>query len=197
LIFIVSGSVEKIKIDLRVEGRMNRFCPVGFHRARVSAMLGEGLVFFDPSRFRSVIPMNFPYASGLTCLLFSSMLLGCGGTDVNRPTTHPVSGVVTHKGAPVANAVVTFNPEAADSPPAVGRTDEQGRYQLMTFEPGDGAIAGKYVVTITKYEGAAPTTGGEVSEEEYVPPEAAGRQEGPKNLLPAKYAAMHTSGLSA
>lgn len=59
----------------------------------------------------------------------------------------PVSGQVTVDGTPVSTGRVEFFP--ATGRPAVGRIDEEGRYELRTKEPGDGARPGKYLVTIT------------------------------------------------
>lgn len=133
-------------------------------------------------------------------LLVTIATLGCGGgaSDLDRVPTHPVTGVVTLNGTPVEGAQVTFNPEARDGRGAFGLTDAEGRYELATFEAGDGAVAGKYIVTMAKYD-TPPAPEGEVSEEEYVPPEAGGgaAEAPPKNLLPDQYRQMHTSNLRA
>lgn len=134
--------------------------------------------------------------SGLAMALF---VAGCGQStqDANRPKTIPVTGTVTYKDAPVEGATVTFSPatQGPESRGAVGKTDASGKYQLTTFEPGDGAIPGSYVVTISKTE-----TTGALSEEEVnkyyeqgkTPPE-------PKttDLLPAKYKTPKGSDLKA
>jgi hypothetical protein len=39
---------------------------------------------------------------------------------------------------------------------ASGKTDEQGNFQLTTFEPNDGAIAGMNQVTVKKYATEPP-----------------------------------------
>ena len=75
-------------------------------------------------------------------------MAGCGGPD--RPMTVPVSGIVRYAGQPVAGADVVFQPQ--QGPMATGQTDEQGRFQLMTFQPGDGAVPGEYAVMISKKE---------------------------------------------
>lgn len=127
-------------------------------------------------------------------------LAGCGGADVDRPDTYAVTGVVTLDGTPVEGATVTFNPESREGTPAFGKTAADGTYQLTTFEAADGAIPGNYVVTATKYaanetSSSTGTTedGGEA--EGYVPPGSPGYKEPapPKNELPQRYAAMHTS----
>lgn len=77
-------------------------------------------------------------------------IAGCGGTE--RPPTHPVSGTITMDSKPVADAMVGFHPVTVGSPPAMGKTDADGNYQLTTFNTNDGAIAAQYTITISKQE---------------------------------------------
>lgn len=132
------------------------------------------------------------------CLFSLALLTGCTGSEEvsDRPKTHPVTGTVLLDGAPVEGAQVAFNPEGVDAEGAFGRTDAEGRYELTTFDSGDGAVAGNYVVTIMKFD--APPSTEAASEEEYVPPEVSGaRPSAPKNLLPAQYSDRAKSGLTA
>jgi hypothetical protein len=151
--------------------------------------------------------MRFPvrfilFHVGVACLL--SWSAGCGGASgaANREKTIPVTGKVTYNGEPVADATVTLVPDAP--PPdaigkraAFGRTDSSGRFSLRTFEPDDGAVPGKYKVTVTKYEvsssGAVAT-----SEEDYVPPEEMEEDSAPpKSLLPEVYSKANSTTLTA
>ena len=117
---------------------------------------------------------------------------GCGEEEPVREKTVPVSGTVKYKGNPVAGADVTLVPEtplgqAATKKGAFARTDESGAFTLMTFQAGDGAVPGKYKVTVKKYEQAASA---EVSDEDpnYVPPEEMpNKPSAPKSLVPEKY----------
>ncbi|MFM7291987.1 MAG: hypothetical protein ACKO6B_12270 [Planctomycetia bacterium] len=68
-------------------------------------------------------------------LLVTTAAGGCGRSDMGR-----VSGVVTYKGAPVADAIVSFTPK--NRPMAAGRTDAAGRFTLNTYSKGDGAVKG-------------------------------------------------------
>lgn len=93
------------------------------------------------------------------CLLLAA--LGCG--PGSKLKTVPVSGNVTYKGAPVEGAMVAFLHEVevqTATHTAIGKTDSQGVYKLMTFEtpakPLDGAAPGKYMVTVTKTSDAPP-----------------------------------------
>jgi hypothetical protein len=57
-----------------------------------------------------------------------------------------VSGSISLDGAPVANAVVIF--EAPDLTFSFGRTDEQGRYELMFNSEKSGVLQGEKTVRI-------------------------------------------------
>lgn len=92
--------------------------------------------------------MRFPHRF-FPVLIATAALVGCTGGDADRVAVYPVSGVVTMDGDPVAGATVTFSPKAGQ-PTAVGRTDAQGKYQLTTYESGDGAAPGEYAVLISK-----------------------------------------------
>ena len=128
----------------------------------------------------------------LPCALMLVLAAGCSGKKSNawtkaRPQTFPVKGVVTFDGAAVEGATVVFLAEGKNLA-ATGVTGADGRYVLRTFEPQDGAVAGRHAVRITK------TT--EIVErpsdpEAPLPP--------PKitQHLPAKYTDQTKSGLSA
>lgn len=129
-------------------------------------------------------------------------LEGCGS---GRPKTVPVTGVVTLDGKPVEGANVTFYPDTGQSAgtaqpkktdqvtrPATGTTDKEGKFTLKTFEPGDGALPGKYKVTIIKKE-----VTGFLADKDGLSGGIApgGIQE--KWIIPKKYADPQTSGLTA
>jgi hypothetical protein len=71
---------------------------------------------------------------------------GCGD-DSGLATRYPVSGKVTYKGEPIKKAVINFVPNDPEGHPA-GGTVEDGHYELTTLTPKDGAIPGKYKVTV-------------------------------------------------
>jgi hypothetical protein len=82
-------------------------------------------------------------------ILTLAALVGCGGTDEDRFTLVKVSGTVTKNGKPLADAKVSFIPEAGnkDSTPGVDQTGPQGNY-LLTFKGRTGIAPGKYKVLI-------------------------------------------------
>jgi len=89
---------------------------------------------------------------GLVLTISAALLLGCSGAK--RPAIAKVTGTVTYKGKAVEGAQVSFMAEGAPRA-AIGKTDAQGKYQLTTYEPNDGALIGKNTVTVTKVEMAA------------------------------------------
>jgi hypothetical protein len=82
-------------------------------------------------------------------------LAACGalaaflGAGCGQSPTVKVAGTVTIKGQPAENVQVTFLP--AEGRPASGVTDTQGRFELSTFQPGDGAMPGEQTVTLGEY----------------------------------------------
>jgi len=116
--------------------------------------------------------------SWVLVLLLLASVAGCGPA---RPATTRVSGLVSFKGAPVAEAYVNFIP--ADGRPASGRTDAEGRFSLSTFVPGDGVLPGEHVVTVSKQ--VASKSNPDDIYQNYV------------DLLPPQYGSLRTSPLRA
>lgn len=139
-------------------------------------------------------------AWGLLALGTVVCCVGC--QKAGRERTYPVTGTVTQDGVAVAGAVVAFHPSNGGRS-ASGVTDASGRYKLTTWARDDGAVPGRYRVTIAKYEGppesaaapgpSGPQTGGEeeysedYQEDAPAPPPS-------KNILPPRYASPDTSG---
>jgi hypothetical protein len=119
-----------------------------------------------------------PTSGWVLVLLLLASVAGCGPS---RPATTRVSGLVTFKGAPVAEADVNFIP--ADGRPASGRTDAEGRFSLSTFVPGDGVLPGEHVVTVSKQ--VASKSNPDDIYQNYV------------DLLPPQYGSLRTSPLRA
>lgn len=93
----------------------------------------------------------------LSLLVALTLSLGCSSEDSNRPKTYPVSGTVKLNGTVVEGATVTFQlTEGKEN--AIGSTDKTGKYTLSTFRPNDGAVAGQYKVSITKFDVEPITT---------------------------------------
>ncbi|MBN2579396.1 MAG: hypothetical protein JXB10_10425 [Pirellulales bacterium] len=88
-------------------------------------------------------------AVGWGAIFLAGLLLFIGGCGPSRPTMCAVTGTVRYQGKPVGGASVTFLNSA--NRPGYGITDEQGRFQLGTWEEKDGGVVGKCTVTITKW----------------------------------------------
>ena len=94
-------------------------------------------------RLPQIIPCSTPLF-GSAALLAGVCLLALPGCGDGRPKTIQVTGTVTYRGKPVQGAHVTFTPQGNRS--ASGETDAEGRFTLLSFAPGDGAVAGEHVV---------------------------------------------------
>jgi len=133
----------------------------------------------------------------IACLILVPLLVGCGGDTggADRPETVPVTGSVTYNGQPVEGATVTFVAGASEGRGALGTTDASGKFQLTTFEAGDGAIPGSYKVTVAKTTGDS----GPMTQEDgvVVPPTGGPPTTEVKDELPVKYKDASTSGLTA
>lgn len=87
----------------------------------------------------------------LSCVVLV-LVAGCSGGSYA-----PVTGTVTLRGRPVAGATVVFTPDppVAGAAGATARTGEDGSFRLQTNLPGgvtrDGAVPGKYKVTVSKF----------------------------------------------
>jgi hypothetical protein len=72
---------------------------------------------------------------------------------------YPISGTVTHKGAPVPSGLVTIEPDASagNTGPQCNLSIEDGRF---SSPPGQGVIAGPVIVCILGYDRkSAPVPG--------------------------------------
>jgi hypothetical protein len=83
---------------------------------------------------------------------------GCGGgEEARRLPVHPASGKVSVDGRPAGGVLVLLHP-AAGSPAAKegvmpsATTEEDGTFQLSSYEQDDGAPAGGYSATIQWYQ---------------------------------------------
>ena len=91
-------------------------------------------------------------------------LPGCG--DDGKIGRYPVNGSVSVDGKAAAGAVTFFCP--VGGPPELqklrpmGVTDTDGKFQLTSFEKGDGAPAGQYKVIIMWPKSGPPAQDGSV-----------------------------------
>jgi hypothetical protein len=113
---------------------------------------------------------------------FLSLLLLASGCGSGGPYPQPVHGQVLYNSRPIAEALIVFHPLGEypkDWPKPTGYSDANGRFQLTTLRPNDGAAAGEYAITVEQRE--KKQLG-----EDLV-------RDGP-NLLPPRYADSQSSG---
>ena len=113
------------------------------------------------------------------------LLCGCGGDELELAE---VGGVVTYQGEPLPGATVTFIPE--EGPPAVGTTNEQGEFSLVTHGRS-GAAVGPHTISVIAQKDEREITPGEA---ETMKTEDLMKIR--KSLIPEKYAHPRTSGLA-
>jgi len=129
-----------------------------------------------------IFKQNIPFLVlfGIVPLLFA----GCGPA-VDTPDLGIVTGVVTMDGKPLANSVVTFNPETGR--PSFGTTDANGKYELSYLKGTKGVKVGKQTVRITT---AVKETDAEAPLEETVNADGSvipTNKKKEKEKIPAKY----------
>lgn len=92
-----------------------------------------------------------------------AVLLAVAGCSSDTSLTYPVEGLVTVNGQPASGVNIVFHsqPEQSESfcrPSA--RSDADGRFRLTSFSAGDGAMPGRYLISITRRVSATDSSGG-------------------------------------
>lgn len=121
---------------------------------------------------------------------------GCGKPKAEAPATHPVSIKIAYRGQPVEGANVTMVPQGASGRGAAGVTDASGVAKMGLPGLADGAVPGKYWVTVSKVEGVQSDPN--MSAEEFYKQQSsnpAAAPASPKHLLPLKYLSAQSGGL--
>lgn len=79
------------------------------------------------------------------------MCLGCGPQAPARKETSKVTGKVVVDGKPAAFLQITCHDklgiDKADPTFSAGRTDAEGKFELYTYQMGDGVPPGSYTMT--------------------------------------------------
>ena len=95
-----------------------------------------------------MIRHSFPVQS-LLVAMFAVALAGCGGgSDIDLAA---VKGTITLDGNPLPGARVVFTP-AGGGRPALGMTDDNGKYTLEYSSTNTGTPPGDYIVSIRTYQ---------------------------------------------
>ncbi|HTN02121.1 MAG TPA: carboxypeptidase regulatory-like domain-containing protein [Planctomycetaceae bacterium] len=90
---------------------------------------------------------------GRTLVFLTPLVAGCGSNGPDLKPVYPVTGSVFVDGEAAKGAVVMFHPLPIqtgrfDMIRSRGTVNENGRFQLTTFQTDDGAPEGEYAVTI-------------------------------------------------
>lgn len=96
------------------------------------------------------------------CFIGLLMAIGCSSKyePTAAPKTTPVNGKITlANGSPLTGGRVIFKPKDKGMQEALAEIDKDGSYKLSSYNKGDGAAPGEYVVVIEKlsYKNGAPT----------------------------------------
>lgn len=95
---------------------------------------------------------------GLSCAALCGVLVaavGCGSkSGPERVAVFPVQGAVTFKGQPMPGAMLALHPKTPTDgvPSPRAQVDKDGQVKVSTYDGGDGAPAGEYVVTVQWYK---------------------------------------------
>ncbi len=81
------------------------------------------------------------------------MMVGCGRGEVRVPTFAASGRLLAADDRPLAHALVVLHPLDANNkaPRPRATTDEEGNFQLTTYETGDGAPEGDFIVTVEQW----------------------------------------------
>ncbi|HBL44956.1 MAG TPA: hypothetical protein DDZ90_16355, partial [Planctomycetaceae bacterium] len=90
------------------------------------------------------------------------LFCGCGNSDV-RPDLQTVEGRLTINGEPAAGAMLVFYPAQGEEFDSRGsrpraKVEENGNFQVTTYQSGDGAPAGDYQVGILWFDNPDSST---------------------------------------
>lgn len=147
-------------------------------------------------------------ARGLVPIATAAVLVAAGCSRPTGPDVQFVSGVVLHDGQPVVGANIAFHPVAGGIA-ASGLTAADGAFRLTSDRRGrgnGGAVAGDYVVTVTKWRNDSPPLPEDakpgLSDAEYAQwkrtyDAALAAQKPPVSVLPEKYRLVEKSDLRA
>ncbi len=81
--------------------------------------------------------------------------LGCHDPSDDRLPVYPARGSISFRGGPAPGAFVTLHPKTPlgeDVPAPRANVAKDGTFKLSTFNGGDGAPEGEYVVTVRWYK---------------------------------------------
>jgi hypothetical protein len=94
------------------------------------------------------------WGKALATALLAVAVVGCGKAAPERVATHPAKGTITFKGQPTPGAFVTLHPKTPleNVPAPRANVGKDGSFEVTTFNGGDGAPEGDYIVTVQWYK---------------------------------------------
>lgn len=137
----------------------------------------------DDLQHRGMVARWLVHFRAICVCLALSAVTGCGSAppDVPQVPLHPVTGAITLDGKPIAGARLSLHAiqgaKVGDITPT-GITDENGQFQISTYQPLDGAPEGSWTVTVSWPEvlsgGSDPEYGRERLPVRYQDPDKSG-----------------------
>lgn len=113
--------------------------------------MGTVLPFFDSGNLAMQSRSCLCCCLALLTAATTFVLSGCGGDEPFRKETFPVTGQVFVDGKPASGVKVTlYDVKGVDKEHPTfssGMTDDEGKFEISTYEAADGVPVGEYVVT--------------------------------------------------
>lgn len=97
--------------------------------------------------------MKTTYFPIVLAVMVGMTISGCGSSGATEPPkTYRVQGkVIGQDGRPLSGGRVTFHPDEPRNSEAFAEIERDGTFALATFGKDDGAMPGKYKVSIDPY----------------------------------------------
>jgi hypothetical protein len=131
------------------------------------------------------------------CATLMLAAAGCSGkVEAERVPVYPVEGAITFKGQPMPGAFIVLHPKTPNEKAPASRAEvtNEGSLRVSTYNAGDGAPEGEYVLTVQWNKlvknGSDVVAGPNVIPSKYSKPETSGIvvhvAAGPNSLQPIK-----------
>lgn len=119
-----------------------------------------------------------------------TLIAGCGGNTSFQPSVkvYPIKGKLEYQGKPMPGVTLIFNPiDETQKIKPQATTDGEGNFVATTFQTGDGAPEGDFIITLVVRSNESDSAREDA--------EVEGRTKATKIPFPPKYLNPTTSGL--